>query len=58
MCLVCLVSLPFLYIHISDFLSNIKRGACYGTTYGYSFISSLFIIMKCDKAIPKVQAVL
>ena len=32
MCMVCLVSLPFLDMHISYFISNIKIGACSKTT--------------------------
>ena len=56
MCLVCLVSLPFLSIHTSGLQSNILRGACSGITSGYLFKNSLFRIMKCARAIPEVHA--
>ena len=54
----CLVSLPFLAINTDDYISNIMRGPCSVTTFGSSFISSLFSIMKCAKAIPEVHAAL
>ena len=57
MCLACLMSLIFLAIHTSDLLSNMIIGACYGATYVYLFISSLFINMKCDNAIPSVYII-
>ena len=58
MCLVYLVSLPFLAMHIADFLSNIIRGACYRTIYGSLFNNSLFIILKCAWSIPVVHSAL
>ena len=57
MCLICLVSLPFLFIH-TKFISNMIRGAYSGTTSGYLFISSLFSIMMCANSIPAVHATL
>ena len=51
MCLMCLVSLPFLAIHTADLLSKIMRGACYGITSGSLFKNSLFRILKCVIAI-------
>ena len=39
------LSLPLLYIHTYDLISNIIRGGRFGTTYGSLFISSLFIII-------------
>ena len=56
MCLVCLVSLLFLTIHTSDFISNIMRGYCSRTTYLYLLNNSLFRILKCDRDIPAVYA--
>ena len=56
--LVYLVSLKFLSIHISYFIYNIMKGACYGTTYVSLFKNPLFSILKCDKAIPAVHAYL
>ena len=44
--LIFLVSLPLLAIHIADLLSNIIRGACYGTTYGSFLNNPLFRILK------------
>ena len=55
-CLVCLVSLPLLDIQIADFLSNLMRGDCYGTTYESFFNNSLFIILKYTRYIPEVHA--
>ena len=57
MWLVCLVSLPFLALQKSDLLSNMMRGDCSGTTYGFLFVNLLFIIMKFDRASPEVHAV-
>ena len=34
MCLVCLVSLPFLAMHMADFLSKTIKGASFGTMSG------------------------
>ena len=42
--------------HIADLISNIIRGACYGTTYVSLFNNSLFSIMKCARSIPVVHA--
>ena len=58
MCMVCLVSLPFLTIHTSYFLSNIMRGDCYETTYGSLFCHSLFIILKCARSIHVFHTIL
>ena len=58
MCRVCLVSLPFLAIQISDLLSNIIRGDSSGTMYGSLLKNSWINIMKCAKAIPTVHAAL
>ena len=55
MCMVCLVSFSLLDIHTSYLLSTIIRGACYGTTYGFLFISSLFRILKCANSIPELN---
>ena len=41
MCLVCLVYLTFLAMQIANFLSNIIRGACSGTTSVSIFNNSL-----------------
>ena len=57
-CLVCLVSLPFLSIQTADLLSNIVRGASYGTTYESLFKNSWIYILKCAKVIPEVHAAL
>ena len=54
-CLVCLISLPFLDIHTSELISNITRGAFSGTTYVFLFISSLFRILKCAKTTSSVH---
>ena len=40
MCLVCLLSLPFLSMHIADLLSKTIKGASFGTMYGFSFSNS------------------
>ena len=56
--LVYLVSLPLLAIHTVDLLINIIIGACSGITYGYLFNNSLFSILKCDRSIAEVCAVL
>ena len=40
MCLVCLVSLPFLAMHIVDLLSKTIKGASSGTMSGFLFSSS------------------
>ena len=53
--LLCLVSLAFLDINAYDLLSNIMRGAFYGTIFISLFTSSLFIIMKCARSIPVVN---
>ena len=58
MCLVCLLSFPLLYIHTSDLLSNIIRGAAYGTIFGSLVNNSLINILKCSKEIPAVHAAL
>ena len=58
MCLVCLVSLPFLSMHISDLLSKTIKGASFRTISGYSFNNSWTNIMKCAKVIPVVRAAL
>ena len=55
MCLVCLMSLPFLNTQIADLLSNITTGACYGITAISLFNNSLFIILKFARAIPAVH---
>ena len=39
-CRVCLVSLPFLAVHIADLLSNTITGASYGTISGSLFNNS------------------
>ena len=57
-CPVCLFSLPFLFVHTADFISNIMRGAYSGTTYVSLFLRSLFNILKCAKAITEVNAAL
>ena len=53
--LVCLVSLPFLAIHIIDFLSNLIRGASSETMSGSLFNNSWIYIQKCAKSIPAVH---
>ena len=58
MCLVCLVSLPFLAMHIADLLSKTIKGASFGTIFGSSFKNSWTKILKCAKAIPAVHAAL
>ena len=58
MCMVCLVSLPFLAIQVADLLYKTIKGASYGTIYGLLCSSSWINILKCDKAIPEVHAVL
>ena len=58
MCLVCLVSLPFLSIHTAELLSNIMISAYYLTTSVSFFIISLFIILNFDRAIPAVHSIL
>ena len=58
MYLVCFVFLPLFAIHSDDFISNIIRGACFGTTYGSLFITSFFRMMKCAKAITAVNPAL
>ena len=40
MCLVCLVSLPFLEMHMEYFLSNTIKGASFGTMSGSSLNNS------------------
>ena len=40
MCLVCLVSLPFLAMHIADLLSKTIKGYYFGTMSGSSFNNS------------------
>ena len=57
-CLVCLVSLPFLAMHMADFLSKTNKGASLGTMSGSSFNNLLTYILKCAKAIPAVHATL
>ena len=54
-CLVCLVSLPFLSIHTADLPSNLTRGASSANIYGFLFKNLLINILKCDKAIPAVH---
>ena len=53
----CMVSLPFLTIHIADLLSNIMRGACFENTYVSLFRNSSFSILKFARAITSVFAV-
>ena len=57
-CLLCLVSLPFLATNKDDLLSNIMRGACYGTTSGSLFRNSIFSILNFSRSINKVHATL
>ena len=57
-CLVCLVSLPFLAMQKPDLLYNIIRVACSGTKSVSLFNNSLFVILKCARAIPEVHAAL
>ena len=56
MFLVCLVLLTLLAIHTAYLLSNIMRGACYGTTYVSLLVNSFFIILKCARSIPEVRS--
>ena len=58
MCLECLVSLPFLAMHMADLLSKTIKGVYFGTMYGSSFNNSWTNILKCDKAIPSVHSAL
>ena len=58
MFLVFLVSLPFLAMHMVDFISNTIKGASFGTMSGSLFNTSRSNILKCDKAIPAVHAAL
>ena len=51
MCLVCLVSLPFLSMQISHLLYNIVRCACSGTTSGSLFNNFLLSILKFARSI-------
>ena len=43
-------------IHTADLISNIMRGACYGTTYVSLFRNSLFSILNYNRASPSVHA--
>ena len=56
--LLCLASLPFLSIHITDLLSNIIRGASSVTIFVSLFRNSWLFIPKYDKDIPAVHAAL
>ena len=56
MCLVCLVSLPFLAMHMADLLSKTIKGYSFGTMSGSSLNNSLTNILQCAKAIPEVHA--
>ena len=56
MFLVCLVSFTFLDINTADLLSNMMRGFCSQTIYGYLLITSLFSMMKFAKFIHVVHA--
>ena len=56
--LVCLVSLPFLSIYITDLLAKTIRGSYSETMSGYLFKNSWINILKCAKSIPEVYAVL
>ena len=58
MCMVCLMSWPLLSIHISEFISNIMRGACYGTKSRSLYTRSLFIIIKYASDINAVVSAL
>ena len=55
MCMVFLVSLPYLAMQISDFLSNITIGGSYGTKSGSLFENLFIIILKCARTIPAVH---
>ena len=55
MCLVWLVSLPFLAIHTVDLLSNIIIEASSVIISGYLFKTSWVNILECAKAIPEVH---
>ena len=57
-CLIFLVSLPFLAIHISDLLSNIIREPSSGNIHGSLFNSLWINILKFAKASPEVHAAL
>ena len=56
--MVCLVFLPLLAIHTSDFPSNIIRCACYGPISGSMLISSILIIIKFHRSITAYHAAL
>ena len=58
MCLVFLVSLPFLAMHIADLLSKTIKGAYSVTMSGSLFNNSWTNILKCSKLIPAVHAAL
>ena len=58
MCLVCLVYLPLLAIHIEYLISNITRGASYGTISGYLFNNLLINTLKRAKSIPVLHSAL
>ena len=50
--------LTLLDIYTSDLLSNMTRGAYYGTTYVSLFVSSLYSISKCANKTTAVKDVL
>ena len=56
MCLVCLVSLPFLAMHIEDLVSKAIKGDYSGTMSGSLFSKSWINTLKCAKVIPEVHA--
>ena len=58
MSLVCLLSLPFLAMHIAGLPSKTIKGASYGTMSGSLFNNARINILKCAKAIPAVHAAL